>query len=285
MRSDWTIQLLKTSTANYYFTLKAVKLILIFSDGYLIPRKQKNIQPPRITEVQNDEGDAIRNHEDSSIEMTEAQNENSNPPGGESIASAAAAEYNDVPQLAKTSRKKPPRNADGIKKKMDSRQTGNADDLVNYYQNGDPNLLISVDGNSDPLRRNNFDDVPDYQYDDTIIPISTSTELDENQEEQPDWSLNYHADVNQGQSQRISTRDLISWSFQIARGMDHLVKKKVLHGDLAARNILLADDGVVKVADFGLARQLYQDYDYKKQGKVSSNWSNLISTAIFSPIQ
>ena len=125
----------------------------------------------------------------------------------------------------------------------------------------------------------------DYQYDDTIIPISTSTELDENQEEQPDWSLNYHADVNQGQSQRISTRDLISWSFQIARGMDYLVKKKVLHGDLAARNILLADDGVVKVADFGLARQLYQDYDYKKQGKVSSNWSNLLSTAISNPIQ
>ena len=84
--------------------------------------------------------------------------------------------------------------------------------------------------------------------------------------------MNYHADVNQGQSQRISTRDLISWSFQIARGMDYLVKKKVLHGDLAARNILLADDGVVKVADFGLARQLYQDYDYKKQGKVSSSW-------------
>ena len=51
--------------------------------------------------------------------------------------------------------------------------------------------------------------------------------------------------------------------------MDYIVKKKVLHGDLAARNILLADDGVVKVADFGLARQLYQEYDYKKEGKVS----------------
>ena len=50
--------------------------------------------------------------------------------------------------------------------------------------------------------------------------------------------------------------------------MDYLAKKKILHGDLAARNVLLADGGVVKVADFGLARQLYQDYDYKKQGKV-----------------
>jgi len=50
--------------------------------------------------------------------------------------------------------------------------------------------------------------------------------------------------------------------------MDYLMSKKVLHGDLAARNVLLADDGVVKVADFGLARQLYNDYNYKKQQPV-----------------
>ena len=99
--------------------------------------------------------------------------------------------------------------------------------------------------------------------------MSSNTEID-NQEEPPDWSLNYRVDADdEGQSQRISTRDLISWSFQIARGMDYLASKKVLHGDLAARNILLAEDGVVKVADFGLARQLYQEYDYKKQGRVS----------------
>ena len=85
----------------------------------------------------------------------------------------------------------------------------------------------------------------------------------------PDWSLNYQADADEEtDSISFSTRDLINWSVQIARGMDYLVSKKVLHGDLAARNVLLADDGVVKVADFGLARQLYNDYDYKKQGRV-----------------
>ncbi|EFX69023.1 hypothetical protein DAPPUDRAFT_130102 [Daphnia pulex] len=65
----------------------------------------------------------------------------------------------------------------------------------------------------------------------------------------------------------VSTRDLISWSFQIARGMDYLASKKVLHGDLAARNVLLADDGVVKVADFGMARKMYLEGNYEKKGQ------------------
>ena len=62
----------------------------------------------------------------------------------------------------------------------------------------------------------------------------------------------------------LTTRDLISWSFQIARGMEYLSSKKVLHGDLSARNMLLADDGVVKVADFGMARQMFYNGNYQK---------------------
>ncbi|XP_046457032.1 mast/stem cell growth factor receptor kita-like [Daphnia pulex] len=65
----------------------------------------------------------------------------------------------------------------------------------------------------------------------------------------------------------MSTADLISWSFQIARGMDYLASKKVLHGDLAARNVLLADDGVAKVADFGMSRKMYYEGNYKQSGQ------------------
>ncbi|KAI9558029.1 hypothetical protein GHT06_014782 [Daphnia sinensis] len=63
----------------------------------------------------------------------------------------------------------------------------------------------------------------------------------------------------------ISTRDLISWAFQIARGMDYLVSKTILHGDLAARNILFADNGVAKVADFGMSKKLYCADIYEKK--------------------
>jgi Ser/Thr protein kinase RdoA (MazF antagonist) len=43
---------------------------------------------------------------------------------------------------------------------------------------------------------------------------------------------------------------------------------KVLHGDLAARNVLLADDGVAKVADFGMARKMYYEGNYQQTGQV-----------------
>jgi serine/threonine protein kinase len=48
-----------------------------------------------------------------------------------------------------------------------------------------------------------------------------------------------------------------------------------LHGDLAARNILLAEGGIVKVADFGLARKLYHNEIYMKQSQVSMISSNI----------
>lgn len=86
---------------------------------------------------------------------------------------------------------------------------------------------------------------------------------------QPEWRLNYRGDYR-GDVKPISTRDLITWSFQVARGMEYLASRKVLHGDLAARNILLADNNVVKICDFGLAKNMYKENNYKKKGDVSS---------------
>ncbi|XP_049549466.1 vascular endothelial growth factor receptor 1-like [Anopheles darlingi] len=65
----------------------------------------------------------------------------------------------------------------------------------------------------------------------------------------------------------VNTTDLVCWASQIAAGMEYLASRKVLHGDLAARNILLCEDNVVKICDFGLARSMYKSDNYKKKGE------------------
>ncbi|CAG7719235.1 unnamed protein product, partial [Allacma fusca] len=69
----------------------------------------------------------------------------------------------------------------------------------------------------------------------------------------------------------IFTRDLIHWSCQIADGMAHLSEISVIHGDLATRNILLADTNTIKIADFGLSRKQYANF-YAKQSQEPVPW-------------
>ncbi|KAK9883649.1 hypothetical protein WA026_001819 [Henosepilachna vigintioctopunctata] len=86
--------------------------------------------------------------------------------------------------------------------------------------------------------------------------------------------LEDRSEENKRRVESISTADLLSWSFQVARGMEYLVSRRVLHGDLAARNILLADDDVVKICDFGLAKRTYHIENYKKtsDGPLPVKW-------------
>ncbi|CAL4159247.1 unnamed protein product, partial [Meganyctiphanes norvegica] len=63
----------------------------------------------------------------------------------------------------------------------------------------------------------------------------------------------------------LCSRDLLCWSFQIARAMDYLQARKVLHGDLAARNVLLSENNVVKISDFGMAKDMYKNDLYQKK--------------------
>ncbi|ODM92143.1 Platelet-derived growth factor receptor alpha [Orchesella cincta] len=79
-------------------------------------------------------------------------------------------------------------------------------------------------------------------------------------------------------SENIMTIDLIKWAWETAKGMEFLGSKKVIHGDLATRNILLTADHVAKVSDFGLSRQLV-DYYYvqKETGPMPWKWMALES--------
>ncbi|XP_078038596.1 vascular endothelial growth factor receptor 1-like [Augochlora pura] len=82
---------------------------------------------------------------------------------------------------------------------------------------------------------------------------------------QPEW-FSYRGDYKDHNLKPICSQDLLSWSFQVARGMEYLSQRRVLHGDLAARNILLAEDNIVKICDFGLGKTLYKEDNYQKKG-------------------
>ncbi|XP_057373175.1 vascular endothelial growth factor receptor 1-like [Daphnia carinata] len=102
------------------------------------------------------------------------------------------------------------------------------------------------------------------------IPNGTSADpasSDNNADSKARYWLPNSTKKETSRSPVVCTHDLIEWSYQIACGMNYLTKRKVLHGDLAARNVLLADDNVVKIADFGLSRQVYKNCNYQKQGQ------------------
>ncbi|XP_046614588.1 vascular endothelial growth factor receptor 1-like isoform X1 [Neodiprion virginianus] len=83
---------------------------------------------------------------------------------------------------------------------------------------------------------------------------------------QPGWRSNYRGDYKDQNLKPICTHDLLCWAWQVSRGMEYLSRRNVLHGDLAARNILLTDDNLVKICDFGLAKNMYKDDNYQKKG-------------------
>ncbi|XP_077409823.1 receptor-type tyrosine-protein kinase FLT3-like [Vanacampus margaritifer] len=62
--------------------------------------------------------------------------------------------------------------------------------------------------------------------------------------------------------------DLLSFAVQVAKGMDFLSSKNCIHRDLAARNVLVTKGRRVKIADFGLARDIDNDSNYVVRGNV-----------------
>uniref|UniRef100_UPI00358E37D9 proto-oncogene tyrosine-protein kinase receptor Ret n=1 Tax=Myxine glutinosa TaxID=7769 RepID=UPI00358E37D9 len=72
----------------------------------------------------------------------------------------------------------------------------------------------------------------------------------------------------------LTLGDLVSFAWQISRGMQYLAEMKLVHRDLAARNVLVAEGRKMKVSDFGLSRDVYEGDSYVKRtkGRIPVKW-------------
>ena len=102
----------------------------------------------------------------------------------------------------------------------------------------------------------------------------SSRQLSRQSTEGPGWRANVRGDYDTETLRPIATKDLICWAYQISRGMDYLAKQRVMHGALACRNVLLADDNIIKICDFGLAKDIYKTDTYRKKtdGPLPVKW-------------
>lgn len=79
--------------------------------------------------------------------------------------------------------------------------------------------------------------------------------------------LEESGDLNIDGVEPVTATDVLSFAWQICKGMAYLAEMKLVHRDLAARNVLLAEGKICKVSDFGLTRDVYEDDAYLKKSK------------------
>ncbi|XP_050670476.1 uncharacterized protein LOC126969201 [Leptidea sinapis] len=95
------------------------------------------------------------------------------------------------------------------------------------------------------------------------------------------------ADTSDDPEEQVSARRLTGMALDVARALSYLAQLKYVHRDVAARNCLVSARRVVKLADFGMTRLVFENdyYRFSRKGMLPVRWMAPESLAygVFSP--
>ncbi|EFA03677.1 hypothetical protein TcasGA2_TC013779 [Tribolium castaneum] len=89
------------------------------------------------------------------------------------------------------------------------------------------------------------------------------------------------------ESDEISSKKLTMMALDVARGLSYLAQLKYVHRDVASRNCLINAQRIVKLADFGMTRPMFENdyYKFTRKGMLPVRWMSPESLAlgVFTP--
>ncbi|XP_040568562.1 uncharacterized protein [Lepeophtheirus salmonis] len=95
-------------------------------------------------------------------------------------------------------------------------------------------------------------------------------------------------EINREELDEVSNRRLTSMALDVAKGLAYLADLKYVHRDIACRNCLVNSSRIVKLADFGMTRPMYENdyYRFNRKGMLPVRWMSPESLAdgLFTPM-
>ncbi|XP_022820642.1 ephrin type-A receptor 4-like, partial [Spodoptera litura] len=90
-----------------------------------------------------------------------------------------------------------------------------------------------------------------------------------------------------GEADEVSAPRLTAMALDAARGLSYLAQLRYVHRDVAARNCLVSAQRVVKLADFGMTRLVFEHdyYRFSRKGMLPVRWMapESLALGVFSP--
>ncbi|XP_068182085.1 macrophage colony-stimulating factor 1 receptor isoform X1 [Antennarius striatus] len=135
-----------------------------------------------------------------------------------------------------------------------------AETFINFVMNGPDITQISND------YKNICSQTRCIRSDSGISSTSSSSYLEMRPSQPPNTESFQDSVCDETVNWPLDIDDLLRFSLQVAQGLEFLAAKNCIHRDVAARNVLLTDDRVAKICDFGLARDIMNDSNYVVKG-------------------